>query len=119
MKKKVLYLSEWKMQEGDGISKKINSQLIAMKHIVDVHSLFINEEVFYFNGQKIKYWPFFYKRISKFIQAYKVVNHNKYDFVYVRNIAGINSILFFIVTLMIKKTKFIIEIPTYPFNNES
>jgi glycosyltransferase involved in cell wall biosynthesis len=119
MMKKILYLSEWKLQKGDGISKKIESQLAAMKKKADVSSLFINNDCLYFNGSKIKYSPIFFDRLYKYIQAYRYIKQNRYDFVYVRNITGINSIFFFIITLIINDAKFIIEIPTYPFDEES
>jgi glycosyltransferase involved in cell wall biosynthesis len=118
MKKKILYLSEWKLQKGDGISKKIKSQLVGMKKKADVDSLFINKDCLYFNGLQIIHRPIIFSTLCKYIQANRYIRQNKYDFVYVRNISGVNSIFFFILTLINNNTKFIIEIPTYPFDKE-
>jgi hypothetical protein len=117
---KYLYIAQWNFSLGNGISNKIASQVEALNQINPTDLCLIEQDKLTFNGQSITSKNnSLFGRLCKYKRLYSVIKKNNYSLIYVRHIVGFNSILFFIITLLVKgKTKINIEIPTYPFTGE-
>jgi len=129
VKNKYLYIAQWKFSLGNGISNKIAAQAEALNEINPTDLCLLDEDKLTFNGQTIiSKNNSIFGRFIKYKKLYSIIKKNNYDFLYVRHIAGFNSILFFLITLLVKnknknknknKIKINIEIPTYPFIGEN
>lgn len=102
------------MKESDGISKKIDSQIKSMRQSYDVTFYGINLEKVIINDR-------FYKSKSKPLSYFDLLHYMKksrFDVMYVRNLGGTSALYFLLISFFIKRTKVVIEIPTYPFDGE-
>jgi len=112
---KIVYLTEWVFKSSDGITKKIKNQVKAMAEYNTVTLFVINR-----NGMTINQGGI--NRANKVLSYYhlwKYVKKNDVDVLYVRNVGGLGSILFLILSFLLRKKRIIIEIPTYPFDGET
>ena len=91
-----LYVAAWDMDASDGITKKIESQIMALESLYDNC-----DYVIFGNGGK-----------------FKNVNKGDYDFVYVRNCNGLKTLNIIKLLLSIKAKKVVYEIPTFPYWGE-
>lgn len=117
---KYLYIAQWNFSLGNGITNKIASQVEALNQINPTDLCLIEDDKLSFNGKSvISKSNSLFGRLIKYKCLYSLIKKNNYDFLYVRHIPGFNSVLFFIITLLVKsKIKINIEIPTYPFSSE-
>lgn len=119
---KYLYIAQWNFSLGNGISNKIASQVEALGQINPTDLCLIEDDKLSFNGESIILKNnSLLGRLVKYNALYSIIKKNNYDFLYVRHIPGFNSVLFFLITLLVKnknKIKINIEIPTYPFSGE-
>lgn len=121
---KILFLTFYNIDESEGIWKKIESQVEAMRNIgFSVDFFYMDSgDIIYSNGvglEKInptfKHKYFFYYNVKEYLR----LNKKEYDFVYVRKPHG--GLFSLSLPALLKYTTHsqnIMEIPTYPYSNE-
>jgi glycosyltransferase involved in cell wall biosynthesis len=112
---KIIYLTEWVFKSSDGITKKIKNQVKAMAEYNDVTLFVINS-----NEMSINQGPETRKnKVFSYYHLWQYATKNNVDVLYVRNVGGLGSVLFLTLSLLLRKKRIIIEIPTYPFDGET
>lgn len=120
MKNKYLYLAQFDPLLGSGIFNKIIEQVEGLNKIEPTDLCLIEDKQLTLNRKNILLKSnSIFSKINMYIKLYTLITKKRYNFIYVRNISGINSFFLLILTIVLrKKVKFNIEIPTYPFNGE-
>lgn len=127
-KKSIIFISYKDIQDQDGISNKILSQVKAFKEngckieLAYVHKY--KKICEYIVGNNIlgnkKYSNYtLYKLFYHYPLFYEYIKKNKYDYMYLRYDANTSfGLLFFLLQIKMLGIKIILEIPTYPYDRE-
>lgn len=108
-KNKFYYAAIWSLTEGDGISKKITSQIRAFEKLDETHSTVI--EARKPHKQLLALWKVF------ITQAFN--NTEGFTISYFRNVNGWSFLLLYALAFFTKSQHKILEIPTWPFSGEN
>ena len=120
--KKILYITVDNFSENNsGIVKKIKSQQRAfLKLGLQCDLLYSQDNNIYINNNFIKKsYNKYYRRLLFFYNLYKYINLEYHDSLYIRYPGSNIFFIKFLKEVKKKKTKIIIEIPTYPYDNET
>lgn len=113
-----------------GVSKKIDAQINAFKSLsvdmdlihVENNNIKIADKEVGINIGKYKFGriknTFFFSNICKLLKNNKIINLNRYDFVYIRfSMANIG--MYYLIKFLFKSNlKVILEVPTFPYKDE-
>lgn len=102
------YAAIWNNTNGDGISKKIASQIRAFEKLGETHNTVIN------STQMHKQLT----TVIKFLLSQLDGNNVHFKIAYFRNVNGWRFLLLYILAFFVKAKDKILEIPTWPFSGE-
>lgn len=119
---KILYLAavDNKNPKDIGVIKKINGQINAFNNLdIDVDTIFYNSKEIYFNDNFLfSYKNQYSRRILMFKKILSEINFNSYESIYIRYSNSDPFFINFLNAVKRKKIKVLIELPTYPYDQE-